>query len=110
MTLGPLFTEKSHNCHSKQRKFALLWSGPLALMLALTACNGRTITHDRPVKVLVPVSTPCSLPRPTPPAPLSARSDWDTLDVKQKAALVGKQALLWQTYGEQLNAATGACP
>jgi hypothetical protein len=56
----------------------------MLILFTLTACGGRTITHDRPVKVLVPVAQSCALPRPTPPAPLSARSDWETLDVKQK--------------------------
>jgi hypothetical protein len=81
----------------------------LLILFTLTAC-GKTVIQDRPVRVAVPVAQSCALPRPTPPAPLSARSDWDSLDVKQKAALVAKQALLWQTYGEQLNAATAACP
>lgn len=78
--------------------------------LTLTACAPKVITRDQPVRVAVPVVQPCTLTRPTPPAPLNQRADWDTLDVRQKAALVGKQALDWQTYGEQLNAATGACP
>lgn len=84
---------------------------PAALLafLLLASC-GKAIVQDRPVTVKVPVAQSCALPRPSPPAPLSGRTDWDSLDVKQKAALVGKQALDWQTFGEQLNAATSACP
>lgn len=83
--------------------------GIVLLFICLTAC-GKTVIQDRPVTVKVPVAQSCALPRPTPPAPLSTRSDWDSLDVKQKAALVAKQALELRTAYEQLNAATAACP
>jgi hypothetical protein len=36
--------------------------------------------------------------------------DWAALDARQKAALVGKQALDLRTYSEKLNAATAGCP
>lgn len=78
-------------------------------LAGLTAC-GKTVTQDRPVTVKVPVPVACALERPARPENLKARTpDWDMLDVRQKAAWVGRQALDWQTYGEQLDAATGAC-
>lgn len=77
-------------------------------LASLTACGPRAV-QDRPIAVKVPVAQPCALPRPAEVSPLAARADWDDLDVRQKAALVGKQALELRTYGEQLNAATGAC-
>ena len=74
---------------------------------ALAGCGG-TVIKDRPVEILRPVPQPCALSRPAEPAPLP--TDWDSLDVKQKAAAVGKWALEWQQYGQDLNAATAACP
>lgn len=83
----------------------------IAILALLLAGCSHTITQDRPVTVKVPVAQPCAGERPTAPVPLrDTTPDWDQLDAKQKAALVGKQALDWQTYGEQLNAATAACP
>jgi hypothetical protein len=81
-----------------------------AVALALAGCGG-TVVQERPVTVKVPVAQACAGSRPTAPAPLKDRApDWYELDVKQKSALVGRQGLEWQTYGEQLNAATAACP
>lgn len=76
---------------------------------ALSACSTAKPVQDRPVIVNVPVSQPCVGERPLPPTPLARAYNWDAMDVRQKAAAVAKQALEWQTYGEQLNAATGAC-
>lgn len=79
--------------------------------LLLAGCGGRTIVQDRPVTVRIPVVQPCALPRPEAPAKLSDRTpDWDGLDVRQKAAWVAKHALELRGYGEQLDAATAACP
>lgn len=82
------------------------------LVAAVTACaTPAPIYRDRPVPVNVPVLQPCAGARPLPVTPLKDKTpDWDSLDVRQKAALVGKQGLDRQTYGEQLNAATAACP
>lgn len=78
--------------------------------LALGMC-GQTIYKDRVQIVNVPVSQPCAGDRPAEVVPLKDKTpDWNTLDVRQKAALVGKQGLVRQSYGEQLNAATAACP
>lgn len=82
------------------------------MLFALTAC-GKTITHDRPVKVHVPVPQSCALPRPIPiPNLRTAYSDavWKAMDARQKAAAVGKHALELRTYAEQLFASTAACP
>jgi hypothetical protein len=40
----------------------------------------------------------------------SQTPNWADLDVRQKAAWVGRHALALRTYGEQLAAATAACP
>lgn len=78
---------------------------------SLAACSPKVITRDVPIEVKVPVAQPCAGERPAPPAPLaSSFPNWPAMDVKQKAAAVGKQALEWQAYGQQLNAATAACP
>lgn len=78
-------------------------------LLCLSAC-GHTV-QDRPVSVSVPVPQPCAGQRPAEVIALRDKTpDWDQLDVRQKAALVAKQGLERQTYGEQLNAATAACP
>lgn len=71
------------------------------------------IYRDRPVEVLVPVAQVCASTRPAKVPALRdtlPRQEWDKRDVRQKAATIGKQALDRQTYGEQLDAATGACP
>lgn len=81
----------------------------IALSVALAGCGG-TIVKDRPVRVAVPVPQPCAAPRPSPVVPIKEQPiDWEALDVRQKAALIGKQGLDHKTYGEQLAAATGAC-
>ncbi len=77
------------------------------LMLLSTACNSKTVVQDRPVVVNRPVAVPCALERPQTPALLPA--DWESLDVKQKAALVGFKLIEWRDYGEALNAATSGC-
>lgn len=83
----------------------------IAALLCLSACSPRVIYKDRPVVVNVPVVQPCAGVRPTEPIALKDRTpDWDSLDVRQKAALVAKQGLERQAYGEQLNAATAGCP
>ena len=82
----------------------------ISLTAALAACSPKVITRDVPVEVKVPISVPCAAERPSPPVPLSrAYPNWPAMDVRQKAAAVGKQALEWQAYGEGLNAATAGC-
>ncbi len=83
--------------------------------VALASCtHTQTVYKDRPVEVKVPVPQPCvNGIRPAPPIPLGKRftaDQWKALDTKQKAAVVSKQALDLKTYGENLNAATAACP
>jgi hypothetical protein len=80
--------------------------------LALAGC-GETVTRERPVSVNVPVPQPC-LAGSRPAAVTSLRelysdAEWNALDLRQKAALAGKQGLDLRTYGEDLNAATGGC-
>lgn len=80
-------------------------------LLTLTACT-KPIVQDRPVTVRIPVAQPCALPRPTEPATLKQAypdAAWAEMDVRQKSAAVGKWGLDQQSYGRQLNAATGAC-
>lgn len=81
-------------------------------LFSLTAC-GPTVVKDRPVRVNVPVTQPCATTRPEPPLILKQAypdAQWAEMDVKMKAAAVGRQTLLRQSYGEQLYAATAACP
>lgn len=81
----------------------------ICLCAALAACAGKPV-RDNPVPVNIPVAAPCALPRPTAPMPLAQTyPHWASMDVKQKAAAVSKQALNWQTYAQQLHAATAAC-
>lgn len=80
---------------------------PLALVLA--SC-GSTVVKDRPVAVNTPVTVPCALERPQKPVPLVEQTPgWDSMDVRQKSAAVGKWALELLTYSEQLEAATSSC-
>ena len=82
------------------------------LALALAGCGGKTITQDHPVVVRVPVSAPCIGVRPSPVPTLQERfpdAVWAGMDVRQKAAAVGKQVLDRQAYGARLDAATGGC-
>lgn len=77
----------------------------------LGGCQTRVIYRDRPVEVKVPVSVPCATVRPAKVVALKEKTpDWESNDVRQKAAHVSKQGLERQTYGEQLDAATAACP
>lgn len=80
--------------------------------LLLAGCDTPdVITRDKPVEVRVPVAQECAGERPVAPTPLKDKTpNWDESDVRQKAAHVAKQGLEWQTYGEQLHAATAACP
>lgn len=81
------------------------------LLIALTGCT-KTITQDRPVVVKVPVSAPCVGARPSPVPTLQERfpdAVWAGMDVRQKAAAVGKQVLDRQAYGARLDAAIGGC-
>lgn len=74
------------------------------------ACSPRVIYKDRIVEVSVPVTQPCATERPAPvPTLKQAYPDWSTMDVRQKAAAVGKQAMDLRGYGERLDAATGGC-
>lgn len=94
------------------------WNDHWLLMLALgatTACSTTddpdVVVRDRPVEVNVPVVQPCAGARPADVVPLKDKTpNWAELDVRQKAAAVGRQGLERQAYGEQLAAATGACP
>ena len=95
--------------------FSRNWAiaGVLLVLLTLAACTHPTVYRDRPVQVSVPVAQPCAGERPLPVKPLKEQvppDEWARRDVRQKAALVGKQGLDRQTYGEQLAAATAACP
>lgn len=94
---------------TKPLTIILLYGG----IVSLAACKGDPIYRDRTVTVNVPVAQPCANPRPAPVAPLSERytdEAWAALDARQKAAAVARQGLDRQTYGEQLYAATAACP
>ncbi len=84
------------------------------LSLALAGCShpAAIVRTAPPLPVYIPVTTACSAPRPSPVVPLNRQfteAEWSALDVRQKAALVGKQALDRLTYGEQLDASTSAC-
>ena len=83
----------------------------LLLATLLTACGGSAVVESRPEIVKVPVTVPClSGERPTPPDSLKAKHpDWAWYSVKQKAEYAAAQALRHQSYGQELNAATGAC-
>ncbi len=77
-------------------------------LLALSACSPKVVTKERPVIVKTPVAAPCSFPRPDKPLPLPGH--WAQMDLRQKAAALGKYAIEWTNYAEALNAATAACP
>lgn len=84
------------------------------LCLILAACSGRgAVIVDRPTPVSVPVQVPCVAgPRPDDVEALKAKytaAEWRALTVKQKAELVAAQALRHKSYGQAVNAATGAC-
>lgn len=81
-----------------------------AVGITLSAC-AHPVVKDRPVEVRVPVSQPCAGERPAKPVALKDKvPEWNSLDVRQKAAHVARQGLEWQTYAEQLEAATAGCP
>lgn len=84
----------------------------LVMLVAVAGCT-RTVVEDRPQRVAVPVPQPCAGERPDPVTPLKAEvpdAEWHGLDPRQKAARVGRKGLELRAYGEQLNAATAACP
>lgn len=83
----------------------------IALVGLLAACGGSTVVENRPEVVKVPVTVPCvSGERPAAPVALKeGHPDWYGYSVKQKAEYAAAQALRHQSYGQELNAATGAC-
>lgn len=79
----------------------------------LAACSPKVITQDRPVRVAVPVPAPCTTAKPAPVVSLRERfndEQWAAMDARQLAAAVAENAIRLRTYGEQLHAATAACP
>jgi len=88
----------------------------ICALLALSACatTPSVVYRDRPVEVKVPVAQPCVVGvRPDAIIPLNrqyTREAWNRLDPRQKAAIVGRQALVLKTYGESINGATANCP
>jgi hypothetical protein len=83
----------------------------MAFALTLTACSPQVVYRDRVQTVSIPVAQPCATTRPAHPGTLESRTpDWADLDVRQKAAWVGRHGLDLRTYGEQLDAATAGCP
>ena len=85
--------------------------GIASALLLLSGCGG-TVYKDRIVKVSVPVAQPCASDRPAPVSSLKedyTDTDWQAMDVRQKSAAVGKKGLDRLAYGENLDAATGAC-
>jgi hypothetical protein len=81
-----------------------------AACAALSACTPKVITRDVPVTVKVPVSAPCVTGWPQKPPPLPDASHWAQMDVRMKAAALGKYAIEMTNYDEALRAATAACP
>ena len=83
----------------------------LILVALLCACGGPTVVENRPEVVKVPVTVPCvSGERPVGITPLNVQyPDWYSFTPKQKAERAAAQALRHQSYGQELNAATGAC-
>lgn len=77
--------------------------------LALSACSPKVVTRDAPVTVKVPVPSKCVTEWPLKPDPLPDGSHWAGLDVKQKAATIGAQAIELKNYAGNLEAATSAC-
>ena len=89
------------------------WALLVLIVALLAGCAPRVVTQDRPVAVSVPVPQPCAAPRPKEPVPLKTEvpdAEWRGLDLRQRAARVGRKGLEWLGYGQQLNAATAACP
>lgn len=88
---------------------------PAILIVAalLGGCAQDTVIEERIVKVDRPVPQPCAGSRPADVTPLSEEytdPEWYAMDVRQKAAAVGRKGLERQQHGEALAAATGACP
>lgn len=84
----------------------------LAILAFLAACGGEVV-RDRAQIASIPVVQPCAGPRPATVKPLLERYTddmWSSMDLVQKLAVTGLQALDRQDYGNQLNAATAACP
>lgn len=81
-----------------------------ALVLLLYGC-GSSVVQDRPTIVKVPATVPCVAgERPVAPDSLKSKHpNWAGYSVKQKAEYAAAQALRHQSYGQELNAATGAC-
>lgn len=80
--------------------------------LTLAGCT-KAIVQDRPVRVAIPITAPCVTAKPAPVQSLQTRysdEEWAAMDIRQKAAAVAENAIRLRTYGEQLNAATIACP
>lgn len=85
----------------------------LALAILMSACSPKVIYKDRVVTVNVPVPQPCADKRPEEIVSLKRKftdAEWRQMDLVQKTANVGKNALAREQYGKDLNAATGACP
>lgn len=94
----------------------------LLCVLSLAACGG-TVVQERPVSVNIPLPQPCvEGTRPAKVATLKQKysdEQWppagapkgpNGMDIKQKSAAMGKQAIENREHGEDLDAATSACP
>lgn len=86
----------------------------LVLVFLFTGCaTNPTIVKDRPTEVAIPVIVPCVDERPAVVKTLKenySTAEWYNFTLKQKAELAGAQSLRRKSYGEALDAATGACP
>jgi hypothetical protein len=78
-------------------------------LLALAACSPKVITRDAPVVTKVPVHSPCVTAWPQKPPPLPDGSHWAQMDVRMKAAALGKHAIELRNYADNLAASTGGC-
>jgi hypothetical protein len=88
-------------------RFLLILIAPIAL----AACGHDSAPPPETIGHLV--ATPCAKPRPEPVQPLSeqfSKEEWLAFSPKQKSALVAAQGLKRQTYGDELDVATKACP
>lgn len=90
-----------------------IWLLPLAWML-----GGCTKTVEVPVikevavEVKVPVSTPCIVNRPTPPASLRDKvsvAQWRALSTDQRENLLASQSLERKVYQDRLEVSTAGC-
>ena len=91
----------------KQTQATLLLA--VAAFTSLNACSPKVITRDVPVETKVPVATPCVSSWPQKPGPLPDGSHWAQMDVKMKAATIGKHAIELRNFADNLAAATGGC-